>query len=215
MTFLHSIEQWRATVVKALASVYADFPKYQATAQALGISDADMTDTLLAIIQKESSGDYLAEGDNGDSVGLFMLNYGAGTPQFLGYTGTKIALKDPALNSYYGAKYFLYQLDRYRDRDTAILAYNAGSLKETAAGVPINQSYLDQVLTFLGEKKTSSRRSSPPPPSSSSLGALAVADSGDVVPVAEDPPAPSTDPITRPGALAVALVALLHFFPGC
>lgn len=83
-----------------------------------------------------------------------QLNYRAGTPQSMGFTGTREDLKRPDVNIYWGSKYFFWQLDRYRDVDRAILAYNAGSYRETAAGLPINLDYLRGVLSFLTEKKT-------------------------------------------------------------
>lgn len=84
-----------------------------------------------------------------------QLDMKAGTPEDEGFTGTADQLKDPYTNIFYGSEYFLHQLQRYNNVDQAILAYNAGSYEVNSAGVAINLPYLNDVLSFLAEKKTS------------------------------------------------------------
>lgn len=165
MTFPDKVEQWRTTVNDALFDAVAVDPDKKSLILGLGLTITGMVDIILALIQKESSGDPRAIGDNGNSIGLLQLNYGAGTPQGVGFTGPKENLTDPYVNCYYGIKVFLGQLDRYKDLDKAILAYNAGSVRTDTSGVPINTGYLTDVLSFLGEKKTSFfwQRSRPAP----------------------------------------------------
>jgi soluble lytic murein transglycosylase-like protein len=175
-TFPDNVERWRGTATQAASDVLAQNPQYNASIDASGLTIDTLVDTLLALIQKESSGDPNASGDSGNSIGLMQLNYGIGTPQQLGYTGTSEGLKDPYTNIFWGCKYFLYQLDRYSDLDKAIAAYNAGSYITNDAGSLINQSYLDQVLSYLGEKKTSSSPDSQPSDSGGLLGKIKTAD---------------------------------------
>ncbi len=155
MTFPQEIERWRSTVRDGLASVLTNNPSKKALLSSLSLTFDGLTDIILALIQKESYGDADAIGDDGNSIGLMQLNYGAGTPQGEGFSGTKEDLKDPDTNLYYGSKYFLTQLAKYGDVDKAILAYNAGSFRVSAGGIPINLEYLKAILSFLGEKKTS------------------------------------------------------------
>lgn len=164
-TFPDAVEKWRPTVQKVVEELLSSYPSRKSLIGALGVTIDGLVDTVLALIQKESSGNYLAIGDSGNSIGLMQLNYGAGTPQGEGFTGQKEDLKDPYTNIYFGSKYFLSQLARYQDIDKAILAYNAGSFRMNEAGSPINMDYLTNVLAFLGEKKTSFSwsRSSPAP----------------------------------------------------
>lgn len=163
MVFPSNVERWRQTVQAALSALFANFPTYRSLQDrfiapivggGVGPVGGGSVDLILAIIQKESSGNPGAIGDGGDSLGLMQLNYGAGTPQSIGYAGTREGLLDAKVNVYWGSKYFFSQLDRYKDVDRAILAYNAGSYRTTEAGLPINLGYLTAVLSYLTEKKT-------------------------------------------------------------
>jgi len=154
MTFTQNVERWRDTVNRAVAAVLASYPSNKSLLDALGLTITGLADVILALIQKESSGNPLASGDNGKSIGLMQLNYGAGVPQDYGYSGTPEGLDDPYTNVVLGIRHFLYQLGRYSDLDKAILAYNAGSYRLTAAGIPINLPYLNDVLSFLGKKNS-------------------------------------------------------------
>lgn len=176
-TFTPNVERWRNTVTNAVAAILSNFPDKKTLINALGATNDTLHDIVLALIQKESAGNAWALGDpkpgydlkpvsywteataqneleNYNSVGLMQLNYGAGTPQARGFGGTKDRLLIPSTNVYFGTLEFLYQLERYRDFDRAVLAYNAGSYRTNEAGLPINADYLAQVLAFLGEKKT-------------------------------------------------------------
>jgi hypothetical protein len=155
MMFPQSIEKWRPTVQLVFLDLKNDNPHLFSASDALGLAIGALVDTTLALIQKESFGNDQAVGDSGDSIGLMQLNFGAGLPQDLGFTGVKEDLFDPYWNIYYGAKDLLSKLNRYKDLNKAILAYNAGSVRLNEAGQPINITYLNDVLTFLGQKKIS------------------------------------------------------------
>ena len=163
------VEKWRELVKRQFDAVMTQNPQYFSLKDRFKTTITDWSDIFLAIIQKESSGNEKAVGDDGRSIGLMQLNYAAGTPQGEGYTGTKEGLFDPATNIFYGIKYFLRQLNRYNDLDKAILAYNAGSYRTTSAGIPINKPYLDVVLFYLSEKKTLFPSVLPPSEPSSSI----------------------------------------------
>lgn len=164
MTFPPNVERWRSLVKKVLTSLFVQFPDYKSLQDRFIAPNAGggailvsplAEDLILALIQKESSGISEAIGDGGASIGLMQLNYSAGTPQSVGYGGSRDGLFVPEENIYWGSKYFFRQLARYQDVDRAILAYNAGSVRLNAGGLPINLPYLTDVLSFLSEKKTS------------------------------------------------------------
>ena len=169
MTFSQNIEQWRLTVNEVISDLTTENPERNTLILASGLTIGTLADTILAIVEKESSGDSQAVGDKQsdgsyNSLGLMQLNFGAGTPQSLGFKGSRQDLLDPYTNIFYGTSDFLKQLDRYQDVDKAILAYNAGSYLLNKSGSPVNQSYLDSVLSELGEKKTTFLRGSPSQP---------------------------------------------------
>jgi hypothetical protein len=160
-TFPEKVERWRKLVEETLKRLYFEFPNLKSSIDRFKPIFSDQVDVILALIQKESGGNEFAYGDSenplihtDDSIGLMQLNYEVGTPQGVGFKGSPEDLLNPVLNIYYGSKYFLKQIDRYDDLEKAILAYNAGSyiLK---AGIPINLDYLNSVLSYLTEKKTS------------------------------------------------------------
>lgn len=167
MSFPTNVERWRSLVAATVSDEVGRNSAYKSLENALGLTDARLVEVVLGIIQKESSGNPSALGDDGKSLGLMQLNFGAGTPQSVGFTGGKDELLDPSTNVRYGVRYFLSQLNRYRDLNKAILAYNAGSVV-LKAGLPINLDYLNAVLSFVDGKKNSSPLVSPPPPQSSS-----------------------------------------------
>lgn len=171
MIFAVNVERWRATVQESIGRLRRNCPVCFSSTDRLGVTNAVLVDIVLAIIAKESSGNPNAVGDNGNSLGLMQLNYGAGTPQGMGFTEHRERLFDPQTNIYYGVKYFLNRLNKYGDVNKAILAYNAGSVR-LRQGVPINQSYLDGVLAFLKVPidyfaSLSEKKNSPAPDSSS------------------------------------------------
>ena len=154
MSFPANVERWRKQVENAITLVHTKKPNKKTSQDALGLTNANLVDIILSLIATESAGNELATGDDGNSVGLMQLNYGAGTPQGEGYTGSKQNLYDANTNLFYGVSYFLTQLARYKNVNEAILAYNAGSVRLNQEGVPINIIYLRKVLSFL-EKKNS------------------------------------------------------------
>lgn len=98
---------------------------------------------IKAIIKKESEFNPKANGDRGNSVGLMQLNFGAGTPQSLGFKN-KQALFNPDPNIHAGTKYLAYQISRYGDWKKAISAYNAGSYTTRNYN-----SYVKDVLKYI------------------------------------------------------------------
>lgn len=158
MTFPQPVERWRQLVREVLNDLIEPISPGKSLIDRVGLTiDPQLVEIILAIIQKESYGNPDALGDNGNSVGLMQLNFGAGTPQSVGFTGTPFDLQDPETNITYGARYLLKQLTRYDgDVDKSIAAYNAGTYRTTSAGLAVNNQYLQDVLSFLSEKKTSS-----------------------------------------------------------
>lgn len=81
----------------------------------------------------------------GNSVGVCQIKLA--TAKLVGFQGTEQQLRDYKINTYYAAKYFRKQLDRYDwDIDKAIAAYNSGTYKAGKATFAANQSYVDKVL---------------------------------------------------------------------
>lgn len=150
MTFPQNIERWRNTVNQTLSGHVRNYTGFYSLLSRVGLTSEAFPDVILALIQKESSGDPNASGDGGNSIGLMQLNFGAGTPQGVGYTGTKEGLKDPYTNVYFGSRYFLTQLDKYGNVNDAILAYHAGNAGTAAQADPVNQDYVQNVLSTLG-----------------------------------------------------------------
>lgn len=159
MTFTANVERWRSTVVSVLNKLFSDFPTRKSSVDAFKLTIAWLSDVVLAIIAHESSGDPNKYSDSenpnihtDDSIGLMQLNYEAGTPQGVGYTGTPEGLLDPYTNIYYGTAYFLDKLIFYKgDLRNALNAYNAGRLI-TKNGIIVNDAYADVIIKILGKK---------------------------------------------------------------
>lgn len=64
---------------------------------------------------------------NSDSLGVCQIKYE--TAKWLGFKGTKKQLMEPKYNVKYAAKYLSYQLNRYRNVNRAVIAYNIGNAK--------------------------------------------------------------------------------------
>jgi soluble lytic murein transglycosylase-like protein len=148
--FPYDVERWRASVYATINDILEVSSTYQNRLASLNLSREQIEQVILGIIQKESSGNPDAIGDNGCSIGLMQLNFCAGTPQGAGYQGTKDGLLDPATNIYYGTLYFFSQLNRYNDLAKAISAYNAGHATESNL-----ETYVNKIFGFIGEKKIS------------------------------------------------------------
>lgn len=169
MKFPPKVERWRVDVKETLTRLLNARTARKSLIQASGLSYDDVVEVVLAIIQKESSGDPLAVGDAGKSVGLMQIQHATAINE--GYVGTLEGLHDPIVNIYYGFSYLLTQLSVTRDINRAILAYNAGHFHRP--GEHHNLIYLESVLSFLGKKKTdtaSSQSSSASDSSTSSSG---------------------------------------------
>jgi hypothetical protein len=172
MTFVPQVERWRIQVLATIKALQASYPAEITRIDALGLTNDALAEIVLALIQNESSGNEWALGDpipgqvarpsnyftqfnfgllvpTYNSVGLMMLDYGTGTPQGLGFTGSKQDLADPNTNIYYGIKYFMVKLREQMDVNKAILAYNSNQIEYTSSGVPTNQNYLADVLSIL------------------------------------------------------------------
>lgn len=148
MSFFPEVERWRTLVRQVLGELLSVSSTYSALLQTMNLPFDYVVDLILGIIQKESSGNPDAIGDNGNSIGLMQLNFAAGTPQSFGYTD-KEKLKDPYTNITVGSLYFLQQLNRYRDVAKALSAYNAGHAISGNL-----ENYVNKIFDFVGEKKT-------------------------------------------------------------
>jgi hypothetical protein len=164
-----AVERWRPTVSGVLDDLEAIEPERFTVLDDLQIDRGLLGDIILGIIQTESAGDPNASGDAGCSYGLMQFNWctragsadtsellfpiHAGTQYLWGTVKGPTELLEPYKNVALGARYFLKQLNEFRDVPAAILAYNApGATRKWIAGVftaPVNQAYLDKILSFL------------------------------------------------------------------
>lgn len=110
------------------------------------------TETVRAIIVRESNGDTLAKRTETSGPSKGHSSYGLmqvldSTAADLGLVGDPTALFIPEIGISYGVKYFASQLRRYNgDVPRAVAAYNAGSAFRRSDGSFVNQSYVDFVL---------------------------------------------------------------------
>lgn len=173
MSLLAQVETWRDTATTALQQVVADNPNLSS----YGLSNDSIVDYVLGIVQQESKGiptmlgdhilgtSSLSESqmtsidavtpylDNYNSIGLGQLNFGAGTPQGLGYTGDKAGLLDGSLNLYYVTKNFLKLLNKYQgDISSTLSAYNAGH-SIVSNILTYVQPIMNSLQSILSEKK--------------------------------------------------------------
>lgn len=143
--FFPQVERWRPLVSQTLAGVFQANPQELDRVQNAGLEVETLIDTVLALIQVESSGDPKAVGDGGASIGLLQLNFDAGTPQDQGYTGTKEGLLDALTNVKIGVDLFLHNLARYNySLKCAVTAHKYGSI--TASPVGTSSDYTTKVI---------------------------------------------------------------------
>lgn len=129
-----SVEQWRRLAEISTAR----------WGRALGVIVP--VPVVLGVIQRESSGDPRAIGDQGQSRGLMQVK--AATARTLGLEDPR-QLHVPAIGIDYGVRYLAQQLARYGGRvPAALAAYNAGSARFNEREQFVNQAYVDQVLRF-------------------------------------------------------------------
>lgn len=174
MSLIANVERWRPNAIAAMNNVATDTPNLNKT---WGYTQDALVTFVLGIWQRESQGNNFILGDHipgqptmpedemisveavtpfldyYNSIGGGQLNFGAKTPQGLGYAGDKAGLLDPDLNLYYTTKYFLTQLNRYNgDVASALSAYNAGHSIQANISSYVNVilSYVKDLLT---EKK--------------------------------------------------------------
>lgn len=95
--------------------------------------------------------------DGGEnSIGLCQLHLS--TAKWLGYKGKEKGLLDPAINTYYAAKFLRYQLNRYGNITIkAIAAYNAGSYRLNEKGQLKNRLYVQKVVNAWHHSKKRSQ----------------------------------------------------------
>lgn len=147
----NQVEKYRLLVLNTVKTLKMKDVIISGILRLNNVSDSDLTQVILGIIQKESSGFSDLVGDNGNSYGLMQLNYGVGTPQEMGFEGTREELFLPDNNIYYGVKYFFSRIKKTLNINTAILYYNSGSkLDKNNDNIPDNQSYLISVLNNAG-----------------------------------------------------------------
>lgn len=166
------VETWRATVQKVLRDLAVLEPWKFDVVTKLGLSQTDLENVVLGIIQQESSGNANApDGDSGNSIGLMQLNWkvNQGDPDVFSYPYTdptssvpvftmarnKDEVRDPYTNIACGTRYFMKWLNTYQDVNAAILSYNgpeegqayyaSGDTTETG-----NFPYLEGVLSHIG-----------------------------------------------------------------
>lgn len=87
------------------------------------------------------------------SFGLLQIM--GGTARFIGYSGALPALFKPDTNLYWGCRYLKRLKGQYPDIKDMVAAYNAGSPRKDSTGAYVNQSYVDSVLRFYNELKSS------------------------------------------------------------
>ena len=68
--------------------------------------------------------------DDGPSNSLGVCQIKHSTAQWLGFKGTAQELMEPKNNIYYAGKYLAYQLNRYKQINKAVIAYNLGHSKD-------------------------------------------------------------------------------------
>ena len=85
------------------------------------------------------------------SMGLMQIL--PGTAYHLGYRGRLEGLYDPEVNIYYGTKYILAQIRRFRYQKKVVSAYNAGRPIMNTNGTFRNQDYVNNVVRKYKEYK--------------------------------------------------------------
>lgn len=78
-----------------------------------------------------------------------LMQIVGGTARAIGYHGPLTMLLDPATNIAWGTRYLGQLKGRYPAMRDTIAAYNAGSVRRTAAGAYVNQGYVDKVTAVL------------------------------------------------------------------
>lgn len=164
------VESWRSLLRKVLADLAVVEQWKFDVLKKIGMTSSDLENVLLAIVQKESSGDqYAPDGDGGCSIGLMQLNWcvNRGNPDVFSVTSSDFSgtpalylvtnkedLRDPYVNLSCGSRYFLGFLNQFSDVNAAVLSYNgpregaeyyASGDTETTDNFP----YLTAVLSYL------------------------------------------------------------------
>lgn len=163
----HAYDEQIKQVIKTLTNRAGTLPSVE------DFPSVDFESFIKAVIEQESGFDPKSRNDEkikgnimDDSIGLMQLQIptARGVGNFpSSVTDAEIATKlfDPAFNILLGAKYLIYQLNRYGgNMAKAAAAYNAGTAlySKTDPTKFINQSYSDSVVKnykgFVDEKKS-------------------------------------------------------------
>lgn len=81
-----------------------------------------------------------------DSIGLCQVQLS--TARDLGFKGASSELLSPAVNAGLAGRYLRHQLDRYQGNVAkAVSAYNLGTYRGNAQGIPINKKYVHRVFS--------------------------------------------------------------------
>lgn len=173
MPLFRSVLNWAPTVTQVTNDLINAEERHFDILSEVGLEREGFERLVLSVIQKESGGDPNAKADEPgggavDSYGLMQLHWSANDPfsirKTIGWKYPKAEISgirwisitdptqlfDPFANIMIGTRYLLYQLNRLRDVESAILAYNAGDVKFTREGVPVNQKYLVAVADTFG-----------------------------------------------------------------
>lgn len=175
MPLTPNVTRWKPVTLQVIHALDAADAPGLAIAGTLGLSVDQLSDLILSIIQKESAGYPSAVGDGTCSWGLMQFNWCAHHTelQYLKYPNpaagpnpvnmltvqSAAQIADPFIGISLGTRYLLAMMREFQSVNTAILAYNAGpgrTYQWTTGELPrpINQSYLDGVLSFLGVSST-------------------------------------------------------------
>lgn len=165
---ISQVQRWRPVVSETLRRAAIVEPWLVAPVRELGLTDAQLLDVLLAMIQRESGGDPDTMGDRNCSLGLFQVNVCVGRqfPDLAYYAQNDRGewvlspvlefewLAVPQVCSDAAVRIFLAELADLDDVELAILGYNGhGAVRKWISGEvpqPSNLYYLDDVLNILG-----------------------------------------------------------------
>jgi soluble lytic murein transglycosylase-like protein len=96
---------------------------------------------LEALCMIESNHEVLAMSNHdGGSKSYGVCQIKMNTAKLVGFKGTEKQLMEPTINIYYSGKYLQKQINRYKDLDKAVSAYNAGSYRT------FNRLYVNKVM---------------------------------------------------------------------
>ena len=101
---------------------------------------------LIALCKVESglNASAINHNDGGEaSIGLCQVKLS--TARWHGYKGLLNGLYNPKINAHYAAKHLAHLINKYKNEDKALAAYNMGSLKFNWRGEIWNRGYVKKV----------------------------------------------------------------------